>query len=243
MIFGEAKTSLNTLPLYFDGRRYRLGGIIHEDVNGIVIFLDALGLRESWKTRSTREILDNWNNVYYLFSHELRMLQGAELSAFSDTLIISVRGHERLLQRPWRFVELVCEAILKPFLESMRYDYFLRGILAIFTFLKNVDRPAVHEAATYYEKADWIGISILPSTRSVLENSWGSTDLLVEYNIPQKPPGGLTWAVNWIPYDPNSEYWDILSNEAHRYAASRDKRKWQKYKNTLDYYAAVSKLS
>jgi hypothetical protein len=173
------------------------------------------------------------------------MLQGAELSAFSDTLIISVRGHERLLQRPWRFVELVCEAILKPFLESMRYDY-LRGILAMGGFSRSsrmLIGPAVHEAATYYKKADWIGISISPSTRSVLQNSWGSTDLLVEYNIPQKPPGGLTWAVNWIPYDPNSEYWDILSNEAHRYAASRDKRKWQKYKNTLDYYAAVSKLS
>jgi hypothetical protein len=215
-------------------------------MNGIVIFLDALGLRESWKTRSTREILDNWNNVYYLFSHELQMLQGAELSAFSDTLIISVRGHERLLQRPWRFVELVCEAILKPFLESMRYDYFLRGILAIGGFSRSsrmLNGPAVHEASIYYEKAEWIGISISPFTRSVLQNSMGSTDLIVRYEIPQKPPGGLTWALNWIPYDTDCEYLKILSKKASQYAASSEVKKWSKYQNTLDYYTAVSNLS
>jgi hypothetical protein len=31
--------------------------------------------------------------------------------------------------------------------------------------------PAADEAATFYEAADWIGIAVSPSTRSILENS------------------------------------------------------------------------
>jgi hypothetical protein len=239
--------SLNTLPLFFDGRRYRLRGVTHEDLNGIVVILDALGIKESWKERNTKEILDNWNTVYYMFDDDLHTLLGVEVSAFSDTIIISMRGHKRLFERPWTFVELLCQAIMNPFVRSMHYDYFFRGVLAMGGFSRSsrmLIGPAVDEAALYYEKADWAGISLAPSTQAVLQNEWREMDsnLIVVYDVPQKPPGGLMWAVNWIPYDRDHECWNILHDKVIQYTTSEEYEKLRKYRNTLRFYTACSQL-
>ncbi|MGB6673077.1 MAG: hypothetical protein WBE34_11630 [Candidatus Nitrosopolaris sp.] len=42
----------NTLPIVFERGHYRLGGIDYENVFGIVIILDALGVKGIWKTKN-----------------------------------------------------------------------------------------------------------------------------------------------------------------------------------------------
>jgi hypothetical protein len=99
--------SMNTIPLVFDGKRHTIGGASHEDAYGIVVFLDALGVKGIWQTQDHAKVLKNWNNVYYAFSDELNhRLSGICLSAFSDTLIISMRGHDNLVEQPWTLVRL-----------------------------------------------------------------------------------------------------------------------------------------
>jgi hypothetical protein len=113
----------NTLGLIFDGHQYSLGGFDYEKVYGMVIFLDALGIKGIWKTKDPAKVLENWVKVYSIFSNNLSHLGGVHLSAFSDTFIISVRSHAELSSQPWRFVDMVCDSIIPAFLSSMDYDF------------------------------------------------------------------------------------------------------------------------
>jgi hypothetical protein len=58
-------------PIVFDGKRYRIRGADYENTYGLVVFLDALGIKESWKTKHPEKVLESWNKVYYVFYDEL----------------------------------------------------------------------------------------------------------------------------------------------------------------------------
>jgi hypothetical protein len=61
----------------------------------LALFLDALGVKGIWQTKDTMKVLGDWNKVYYTFSDDLKKLD-INLFAFSDTFIISMRGHDQL---------------------------------------------------------------------------------------------------------------------------------------------------
>jgi len=69
-----SQMSSNVLPVVFDGIRYSMGGIAHENTFGIVAFLDALGVKGVWQMKDPRKVLDDWNKVYYMFSDDLKTL-------------------------------------------------------------------------------------------------------------------------------------------------------------------------
>src|SRR5438093_10996493 len=161
----------NVLPAVFDGTRYSMGGIAHENTFGIVAFLDALGVKGVWQMKDPRKVLDDSNKVYYMFSDDLKTLD-INLVAFCDTLIISMRGQNELIIRPWRFMEIFCEAIIPPFLKSMRYEFFFRGAIAMGFFSRSsrmLIEPAADEATQFYEASDWVGISVSPQTGLILD--------------------------------------------------------------------------
>jgi len=234
----------NTLHLVLKNRRLELGGgKTYEYTYGVVILLGALGVKGIWKTKNVTEVFENWNSVYYSFSDTInnRQLSGVSLYAFSDTFIVSMRGHERLIKDPIEFVELICNAIIPPFLRSMQYDFFFRGVISMGWFSDSsrmLIGPAVDEAATYYEAADWVGISISPSTHAILRNytSYRRSNLITDYQIPQKKKNGvLASAVKWIKYDYSNECYRILHNKAAENLKTNHNA-YMKYKNTLDFY-------
>ncbi|MGB6673078.1 MAG: hypothetical protein WBE34_11635 [Candidatus Nitrosopolaris sp.] len=98
---------------------------------------------------------------------------------------------------------------------------------------KTLIGPAVDDAANCYEKADWVGISLSPSTRSFLKQSvvrQTNSNCIVEYKIPQEPVNNyMTWA-----------YWNRLVSKANLFAY--DHCKYIKYKNTLDFYCACRQI-
>jgi hypothetical protein len=104
--------ALNTLPIYYDGREYTLGGIKYKGGYGLVLILDALGIKYVWKTKNLVDVLDDWTRVYNIFQDSLGDLIDAHMFAFSDTFIISVRCPEGLYYQPLSFVNLVCHAII-----------------------------------------------------------------------------------------------------------------------------------
>jgi hypothetical protein len=57
----------NTLPLVFDGGLYTIHGTDCENVSGLVVFLDALGIKGIWKTEDGSKVLENWYKVYSIF--------------------------------------------------------------------------------------------------------------------------------------------------------------------------------
>jgi hypothetical protein len=207
--------------------------------------LDALGVKRIWETKDPAEVLKDWDRVYYTFSDELKSLSGVSMSAFSDTLIISMRGHRELITKPWKFVELLCKSITPAFVRSMHYEFFFRGVIVMGYFYRSprmLIGPAVDEAAKFYEMSDWIGMSLSPSTGLSLENSMVSieSNIIVRYNIPQKPGANMRWAVNWIEHDASRKCWNILAAKANSY--HNDKCRYVKYKNTLDFYGSCSNL-
>jgi hypothetical protein len=218
--------TLNSLPLGFDGKHYSIRGADYETTFGLIAFLDALGVKEIWKTKDATKVLEDWKKVYFMFSDELDRLSGINLSTFSDTVIISMRGHTNLNKQPWRFIEMFCRAIVPAFVRSMDYDFFFRGVIAMGSFSRSVGSarmligPAEDEAAGLYEAADWIGISLSPCTRVFMENSriHPESNFIVDYHIPQKKGTSMTWAVNWTDFDPNRKCWDVLGRKANTYA-------------------------
>ena len=110
-------------PITSDGTCYEIRGIRYEKVDGVIAFLDALGVKGIWETKDPTEVLKNWDNVYRSFSDTLRHLS-INLSMLSDTLIISMSGHKELITQPWRFIEILASAIIPAFVRSMRYDFF-----------------------------------------------------------------------------------------------------------------------
>jgi hypothetical protein len=235
--------SSNTLPLVFDGRRYVIGGIEHEDTFGMVAFLDALGVKGIWETRDTNNVLNDWNKVYYLFDDALKDL-GINVAAFSDNLIISMRkGHE---MGSWRLAEIFCEAIIPLFLKSMEYEFFFRGAIAMGYFSRSsrmLIGPAADEAAEFYDASNWVGICISPNTGMILDRQIvqkGSRNFLVKYNIPQKTTTSLGWALNWSTQIFDNRHLQILTNKRDEYWRLGDSSKYLKYKNSLDFYSAVS---
>jgi hypothetical protein len=198
------------------------------------------GIKGIWEEQDPKKILDDWNHVYYMFSDALSDFEGSALSAFSDSFIISIRGNPVLLDRPWRFVEMVCNTLLQPFQNSMRYGFFFRGVMVLNAFSRSprmLIGPAVDEAAQFHEKADWIGISISPTTQSILQSTSPETPskLLVKFPIPQKQGSNLEWAVNWPIQDKSRGCWRILNEKASMYR--NDPLKFIKYKNTIDFYS------
>jgi hypothetical protein len=183
--------TLNTIPIIFDGKRYTIAGIQHENAYGLVVFLDALGVKGIWETKDTAQVLENWNKVYYLFSDALNDLSGINLSAFSDTLIISMRGHRDLIDRPSRFVEIFCKTIIPPFVRSMHYDFFFRGVITMGDFSRSSRKligPAADQSANFYGSPEWIGMSLSPLTGKWFENSMATNEsnLIASYNTSQK---------------------------------------------------------
>jgi hypothetical protein len=247
--------SLNTLPLVFDGRRYTIRNVTHENVYGLVVFLDALGIKGIWQKKDPSEVLNNWSKIYYLFNDELQKhFSGVCLSAFSDTIIISVRGHKELIDRPWGFVELLCRGLMSPFVMSMNYDFFFRGVIAMDAFSRSsrmLIGPAADEAAQFYEDSDWSGIALSPSLGSVLENSVSSgSKIVIKYPVPQKRNSQeLNWAINWTIGDPAGKCRRILMDKYNLYLHSyntygspKDYAVCMKYKNALEFYDSCSSL-
>lgn len=147
---------------------------------------------------------------------------------------------------PWRLAEIFCEAIISLFLKSMEYEFFFRGAIAMGYFSRSSRMllgPAADEAAKIYEASNWVGICISPNTGMVLDRDIvqkSSRNFLVKYNIPQKTTTSLGWALNWSTQIFGNRHLQILMSKRDEYWRLGDSSKYLKYKNSLDFYYAVS---
>ena len=162
---------------------------------GIVELIDMLGTRESHGASGAARMHGNWNA---LLSHANALarkeaeLQGCNVSAFSDTMIITAEGDaEALLGAFGR----ACTRLIPA---SICLDIPIRGCVAAGEFFQSggklITGRAITEAAAYYELPQWIGISCCPSAHSRIDGMASGRACYTRYDIPLKSSveyGGL----------------------------------------------------
>ena len=170
--------------------------------SGIVALIDMLGTRGPHEARGAARMHGNWNALLSRakgLAWREKELQGCNVSAFSDTMIITAEGDaEALLGAFGRACTLLIPA-------SICLDIPIRGCVAAGKFFQSsgklITGPAITEAAAYYELPQWIGISCCPSAHSRIDGMAGGRACYTGYDIPLKSSveyNGL--AVNWPDY-------------------------------------------
>lgn len=175
----------------------------YEEHYGVVVFLDALGIKGIWKHKKPKDILANWES---LVSKSKKFLEESEklagnytLYAFSDTIIIVAKDDdiEILLLEMGKIIKAII-------IVGIVYDFYFRGCMSIGEFFESKENiiigPAVDEASQFYETTNWIGVHTTSSASSILQRleEKGGSELdryFINYNIPTKKGTEKGWAV------------------------------------------------
>jgi hypothetical protein len=182
-----------------------------EREHGIIAILDALGAA-SYGDAEIKRFIDSRRVVLQLFTEKALDVFG-EIGAdmittftFNDTILIVLRTGE---QEPR--LEQISDffTIMRKFLvDSLANRILFRGSIAIGTFYANdetntVMGPAVTDAASWYDKAEWIGALATPRSTLLIQrwlehNDKTKAHVMLDYDVPLK--GGAvvrTKVVNW----------------------------------------------
>lgn len=134
------------------------------------------------------------------------MVQGCESCswlAFSDTVvIILVPESEDAFPRMLASMGYLLQGTLWA---GMRRGIFFRGAASVGRFVQSGTRmlgESLEEAASWYEKPDWIGVIATPSLGHLLDENvlagHSVTEFFVEAQVPLKGLGlRPLWAANW----------------------------------------------
>ena len=181
--------------------------------NGVIAILDVLGTKGIWLREDTKEVVRKWDVLlndfedFKKFNNEDPKSSGkANVKSFSDTIIITHTGDEYdelgLLNDMGFHLSL-------PFCNALVEGIFLRGAISTGKFEETenmVIGPAVDEAVAYYQRYDWIGISVSPSASFLLDeylNDGDKLDWFSLYDVPVSPSMQLSnstenvWVLKW----------------------------------------------
>jgi len=180
-------------------------------VHGIVAILDALGAA-SYGDAEIKRFIDSRRLVLQLLNEKALDVFGEIGSdmittfTFNDTILVVLRTgqQEARLEQISDFF-----TIMRKFLvDSLANRILFRGSIAIGAFYANdetntVMGPAVTDAASWYDKAQWVGAHATPRSTLVIQR-WlehkarTKAHIMLDYDVPLK--GGAvvrTKVVNW----------------------------------------------
>ncbi|MDE1765562.1 MAG: hypothetical protein KGI27_04700 [Thaumarchaeota archaeon] len=159
---------------------------------GLVILLDALGIKGIWKGNSPTDVQHDWNTVITNCRSMVKELTTIGLSttfnAFSDTVVITASGSDIKI-----LITKMAETLIKTMEVAIAHDIFFRGCISIGEFFPDpniIVGKAIDDAAQYYQMPEWIGISVTPNSHKLIDSIGFHTEknkgLFVEYDIPLK---------------------------------------------------------
>jgi hypothetical protein len=179
-----------------------------EPAHGFVAVLDALGAK-NYSPREAEVFLQSRDEFFPFITtiaeRQLKInVKDLKRFIFNDTVILAyVRG--QTWQDAWAFCHIL-RAFETWFLGK---QIFFRGAVGVGEFYRvdedtnTIMGPAVTDAATWYERADWIGIHATPYATiffdALLERARDKFQyVLVDYEVPFKDRGRMRLkAVNW----------------------------------------------
>jgi len=214
---------------------------------GLVLLLDALGTKGIWRDKDPSLVLDNWEQVVdtLVIDVEASKKRGIDFryNAFSDTLIITMTGKtkEELLNE----ASVIVSALVSF---CICFGVYFRGCISIGNFYRSermILGPAIDEAAQYYEKANWVGVFVTPSSYSILkkqEEVKKSPNLFIKYDVPFHNGSYKTWAISLVENIAKvklkqTRLIDLIHDKLEN---SSDPSSSEKWKNTLDFLYYVS---
>jgi hypothetical protein len=227
--------------------------------DGVVVFLDALGVKGIWARAEPESVINSWEEVLKRLNESIKKSPRTgnignkteyidyNIAAFSDTVIITLKCTDD----PAAHVPLVAKIVSDAFFFALIKGIYFRGVIAIGKFYQSntlVIGPAIDEAAEWYTQAEWMGVSTAPSASfglSRLEDQKADiSKWFIKYDIPSK--GGVQkseWALAW-PRDAPKEFAEkdlttrglILDTFANRPVSVAAV---QKYRNTLAFFDYV----
>jgi hypothetical protein len=243
------------------------GSAAHGPRRGYFGFLDALGIRGRWQSEPPEQIVEDYESWYAIVTSKdsasgVGTLDGipevfipaatgkppkgfrTQLWAFSDTIAFSLdtRG-----ESDQQLTIRVGNALAEIFVSALQKKFLLRGSVAFGDYFLGRDGrilvgPAVDEAASWHEQADWAGIILTPSAgRTVIPDAvpgvisqFGA--LFMSYDVPMKTGGrSRLWALNW-PLLNRDEILSMVDRHFMRPPVTPEVER--KRANTLDFFAA-----
>ena len=233
--------------------------------DGVVVFLDALGVKGIWARADPESVVFSWEEVLKRLHHSIGNSPkigsigdkpeplNYTIAAFSDTVIITLKCTDD----PAAHVPLVAKIVSDAFFYALVKGIYFRGVIAIGKFYQSktlMIGPAIDEAAEWYTQPEWMGVSTAPSASfglSRLEDQKADiSKWFIKYDIPSKSgPQKAEWALAW-PTNPPKDHsisdknlttrgliLDSFANRPISVAAA------QKYKNTLAFFDYVTSQS
>lgn len=215
---------------------------------GLVSYVDILGTKEFWTNSDSQNMPIKWNKLVKKFQKILEMTVKNDVkttfNSFSDTMIITLESKNinYLLKKfgmaAWSMIP-----------ESIKLDMPIRGCFAIGKFFHEGDffvGDAITEAAKYYERPQWIGITASPSAHTKIEK-WSKQDPSMftyyhRYPIPlNRSFEQEAWAIKWpelhdITNSYNGSSEDILNLINEKLENVTDVDVALKWRNTRKFY-------
>jgi hypothetical protein len=230
--------SSNT-PITSFGGRINVKGLDFYEKEGIIVFLDALGIKGIWQKEDPKNVINRWGIVLDEF-HELEK-KGLNLNVygFSDTIIITcAKVKDDILYT----LNLLCELLIPCFIKSIKNRIFLRGSITYGKFFESTKisiGEAIDECARLHNNFEWIGLSFLFRTSNLTSVlAYLNKNYLINYNhLPYKGHNNhynANVCVNWPLHDENQNCLSILIKE--QMDNSNNPSVYIKYVNTIRFY-------
>ncbi len=192
---------------------------------GAIVFLDALGTKMSWTNKEPKKYIDTFENILKSFKSGKKEYDGVaeefqndpesnflklEIRSFSDTVIMFLyEQFDRVKDKYDRLYGLYQLASLgiilsESFYKAIKKGIYFRGVIGFgeYHFSKNmIIGPAVEEAAEWFERPDWIGISTTPSATyglQLLKERGKFPPEYMPYDVPMKDGKNIdSFALLW----------------------------------------------
>jgi hypothetical protein len=144
---------------------------------GIVVLLDALGA-SSYSDDKIKKFLSARTKLNEILANQAKVLGNlGEMKmpntyTFGDTLIVTIelRSRKKITRHIYGTIFLMQNYLYY----SLEEGILLRGAFSIGSYIDDnasntVMGEAISDAASWYEKTDWIGLSSTPKTNNILE--------------------------------------------------------------------------
>jgi len=235
---------------------------------GVVLMVDALGMRDVVTPSELGETVRAWNSAFNLLWGSLEGVPrrggggmasvaatdppgigapttgNSRVVGFSDTVIVT--DWESV--EPGQLIEMIAASLVFPFSEAVKSRLLFRGAIGYGTFVQDQTLAlgeAVQQVAPWYDASDWAGVFLSPEANAEL-NGWlargGVTHALIEYDVPLSAPCPHVPAVHISTRAvvwPRSGFVDRNQLEATLKARKTDVVAPRKYANTLKFFEHV----
>ena len=180
---------------------------------GSILLIDALGTKSRWNNNEGYEIFKKWERFLDLLNEIVEKVNKSNtqkdtecikirIHSFSDTIVITIPTTiEKMDNGESQHFEIIdnieaASLVAMNVLElGLLTEFAFRGCISFGEFFENdrtITGQALINAAEYYEKPNWIGISLCPSAH--IKMSTVVSKILTTHDIPLKngiETGGL----------------------------------------------------